>query len=239
MKKLFSLFVLLMMALSLGTTMTSCSKNEDNPTEYLAVVTVVPGTGQAGMALRVDENTVLHPTNITHSPFDKEVRAFVRYYKNGTQTSAGMTDVNVTWMDDMLTKDLAENKGAENATAYGSDPVELFNDWCTVAEDGYMTLHFSTIFGQGATHYINMVNVSDADHPLKFRLYHDAKGDKIGRERDSFVAFKMFDRAAYDKDVTIELEWDSFSGVKTAQFKHNAPKPVASTSEVTVNHDWK
>lgn len=238
MKKLFSLFVLLM-ALGLSTTMTSCSKNEDNPTEYLAVVTVVPGTGQAGMALRVDENTVLHPTNITKCPFDKEVRAFVRYYKTDSQNTAGMTDVNLTWMDDMLTKDLAENKGADNATAYGSDEVELFNDWCTVAEDGYMTLHFSTLFSAGTTHYINLVNVSDAEHPLKFRLYHDAKGDKMGRERDGFVAFKLFDRTAYDKDVTIELEWDSFSGVKTAQFKHNAPKPIAAGSDVTVNHDLK
>lgn len=238
MKKLFSLFVLLM-GLSLSTTMTSCSKNEDNPTEYLAVVTVVPGTGQAGMALRVDENTVLHPTNITKCPFDKEVRAFVRYYKTDNQTTAGMTDVHLNWIDDMLTKDLAENKGAENPASYGSDPVELFNDWCTVAEDGYLTLHFSTIFGQGATHYINLVNVSDETHPLKFRLYHDAKGDKVGPERDSFVAFKLFDRAAYDKDVTIELEWDSFTGVKTAKFNHNAPKPVATTYEVSVNHDWK
>lgn len=236
MKKYLS-FVLLFMAASLGAVFTSCSTDEDNPEEYLAIATVIPGTGKTGCVLKVDKNTYLNPVNITTPPYDKESRAFIRYYKpeNQPSNSTQVTDVQLTWMEKMLTKDLAENKGADNEKEYGDDGLVIYNDWCTVAEDGYLTLHFGTYFGvTGITHSINLVDISDAEHPYKYRLYHNANGDFMGSENDGFVSFKIFDRKDCDKDATIELEWKGFNGIKTAKFEHNPVAPVQRSLETPV-----
>lgn len=227
MKKYLSLVALFMVA-SLGALLTSCSSDDDHPDEFLAVATVIPGTGNTGCVLKVDKNTYLNPLNVTKPPYDKEIRAFIRYYKAENQTSndAKVTDVQLTWLEKMLTKDLAENKGEDNKKEYGDDEIEIYDDWCTVAEDGYVTLHFTTYFGMGGiTHSINLVNVSDAEHPNKYRLYHNANGDVRGQQNDGYVSFKIFDRADSDKDATIELEWNSFSGVKSVKFQHNPVAP--------------
>lgn len=237
--KKFASLLMMFMAIGLGATLTSCSDDKDAHDEYLAIATVIPGTGNTGCTLKVDKNTILRPVNITLAPDAKESRAFIRYYKTDNQAGGNATDVQLTWMDKMLTKDLAENKGEDNKNTYGDDGVVIYDDWCTVAEDGYLTLHFGTYFGStGISHSINLVNVSSAEHPYKYRLYHNANGDAKGYKSDGYVSFKIFDRADCDKDATIELEWNDFGQVKTVKFQHNpvftaqknAATPVAAKS---------
>ena len=87
----------------------------------------------------------LLPTNMSSSPFgDKEVRALVNY--NEVSESGGRYDkaVQVNWIDSILTKSIAPDLGSENDVVYGTDPVEIVNDWVTIAEDGYLTLRFRT-----------------------------------------------------------------------------------------------
>lgn len=234
MKKYLSLIVLFMAA-SLGTVFTSCSTDEDNPEEYLAIATVLPGTGKTGCVLKVDKNTYLNPINITKPPYDKETRAFIRYYKPEDQpsNSAQVTDVKLTWLERVLTKDLAENKGKDNVKEYGDDGLVIYNDWSTVAEDGYLTIHFGTYFGvTGITHSINLVDISDAEHPYKYRLYHNANGDFMDNQHDGIIAFKIFDRKDCDKDATIELEWRGFNDIKTVKFEHNPVAPAQRSAEM-------
>ena len=48
---------------------------------------------------------------------------------------------------------MAPNLGEEeNNRTYGNDPVEILNDWVTIAEDGYLTLRFATRWGNGQPH---------------------------------------------------------------------------------------
>lgn len=233
MNKLFKLFVIVL-AISLGATLVSCSTDsKDTPAEYLAVATAIPGTGDAGFLLKVDKNTTLRPVNVTKCPFEKETRVFVRYYEVENQTSSAYKEVNLLAISDMLTKDLAENKGADNAKEYGSDALAIYDDWSTVAEDGYMTIHFCAFFGRGGiTHSINLVDVSDAEHPNKFRLYHNAHNDISLNTTDGYAAFRIFPRSECDKDATIELEWDDLSGaVRQVKFQHNPTSPVQKTAE--------
>lgn len=233
MNKLFKLFVFVL-AISLGATLVSCSTDsKDTPAEYLAVATAIPGTGDAGFLLKVDKNTTLRPVNVTKCPFEKETRVFVRYYEVENQTSSAYKEVNLLAISDMLTKDLAENKGTDNAKEYGSDALAIYDDWSTVAEDGYMTIHFCAFFGRGGiTHSINLVDVSDAEHPNKFRLYHNAHNDISLNTTDGYAAFRIFPRSECDKDATIELEWDDLSGaVRQVKFQHNPTSPVQKTAE--------
>ena len=185
-----------------------------------AIVTVKPDADNSSFYMQLDDETVLYPVNMKNSPFGtKEVRALVNYRK---PTSAEMqkgglyddaTNVYVNWIDSILTKDTVPDLGDLNAETYGDDPLSVYGDWCTVVEDGYLTLHFGTYWVAGSQHRINLVTGSDPDDPYKVVLYHDAGGSSFGEAGDALVAFSL--AALPDtggQTVTLTLQWRSFSG---------------------------
>lgn len=96
-----------------------------------------------------------------------------------------------------------------------------------MAEDGYLTLHFATVFGNGAQHKLNLVHRDDVNTPYYFTLYHDAQGDFTGLEQDGIVAFKLYDLPALqeiDQPVHITLEWNTRLGTQSAKFKYTPRK---------------
>ena len=86
------------------------------------------------------------PVNMTSSPFgQKEVRALVNFDETNESSGIYSKAVNINWIDSILTKPIAPDLGVtSNDSIYGSDPVEIVNDWVTIAEDGYLTLRFRT-----------------------------------------------------------------------------------------------
>ena len=227
MKKFMMYFAgLSLMAGTLG--LQSCSDDLDDGGQMMmnAMVTVKPNADNTAVTLQLDDYTVLHPENLQKSPFGtKEVRARACLdYKDSQKQH-----VDVVWLDSVLTKRLTKNLGneEENRKAYGNDPLNILNDWITVAEDGYLTLHFATVFGNGAQHKLNLVHRDDVNTPYYFTLYHDAQGDFTGLEQDGIVAFKLYDLPALqeiDQPVQITLEWNTRVGTQTAKFKYNPRK---------------
>ena len=205
----------------------SCSDDLDDGGQPLmnAMVTVKPNADNTEVTLQLDDYTVIHPDNLQKSPFGtKEVRARACLdYQNDDQ------HVDVVWLDSVLTKRLTKNLGneEENRKAYGNDPINILNDWITVAEDGYLTLHFATVFGNGSQHKLNLVHRDDVNTPYYFTLYHDAQGDFTGLEQDGIVAFKLYDLPALqeiDQPVHITLEWNTRLGTQSAKFKYTPRK---------------
>ncbi len=227
MKKFMMYFAgLSLMAGTLG--LQSCSDDLDDGGQMMmnAMVTVKPNADNTAVTLQLDDYTVLHPENLQKSPFGtKEVRARACLdYKDSQKQH-----VDVVWLDSVLTKKLVKNQGSEdeNRKTYGNDPLNILNDWITVAEDGYLTLHFATVFGNGAQHKLNLVHRDDVNTPYYFTLYHDAQGDFTGLEQDGIVAFKLYDLPALqeiDQPVQITLEWNTRVGTQTAKFKYNPRK---------------
>ena len=252
MKRIHSLFIgLTLMAPILF--LQSCLSDDDYDDDYLAIcpidqpnalVTVKPNADNTGFIMQLNDSTTLWPVNLRQSPFGtKEVRALVNYrqatpsdIEKGSATS-GMPCVFVNWIDSILTKPVVEGmySAEENLQIYGDDPLEIVDDWTTVAEDGYLTLRFRTRWGGKAEHRVNLVHRTDVNTPYYFTLYHDAQGDTEGQTGDALVAFKLADwmMAPSDQDyATLTLEWKSYSGTKTAQFKFRQNKGnVSSTSE--------
>lgn len=194
-----------------------------------ALVTVkTSSTGH--LILQLNDSTVLWPVNMEKSPFgDKEVRALVNYRApEGKEFEkaiyADIPNVYINWIDSILTKPTAENKGEGNQLAYGADPVEIVNDWVTVAEDGYLTLRFRTRWSRGVQHQVNLVVTGDADNPYKVTFYHNAKGDVNGSVGDGIVAFRLAGLPdTQGQTVHLTLEWQSYSGTKTTKFKYRTP----------------
>lgn len=202
----------------------SCT-NDDGSAELLrptALVTVCPNA-DGSFIMQLDDETQLVPTNLKTSPFGtKEVRALVNYTEtNVSPQDTGVRNVEVNWLDSIRTKLPVETLGEQDAAKYGNDPVEIIQDWVTVAEDGYLTLRIRTLWGTPhATHVLNLVTGTNPKNPYELELRHDAKGDRNGRWGDALIAFNLNKLpGANAGNAKIKLKWMSFTGEKSAEFE--------------------
>lgn len=202
----------------------SCTNDDDSP-ELLrptALVTVCPNA-DGSFIMQLDNATQLVPTNLKTSPFGtKEVRALVNYTEtNVSPQDKKVRNVEVNWLDSIRTKLPVETLGKQDEVKYGNDPVEIVQDWVTVAEDGYLTLRIRTLWGSPhATHILNLVTGTNPDDPYELELRHDAKGDKNGRWGDALIAFNLNKLPRGDAGIAkIKLKWKSFTGDKSAKFE--------------------
>ncbi|NDW08491.1 NigD-like protein [Dysgonomonas sp. 520] len=200
-----------------------------------ALVTVKPVSGDS-FYMQLDDNTTLFPTNMKSSPYgDREVRALVNYKKVNKPSEGYDIAVSINWIDSILTKQMAPDLGLENDEIYGADPVEIINDWVTIAEDGYLTLRFRTIFGNSSkAHYVNLLASSDADNLYEVEFRHNAYGDVHGYEQDGLVAFNLNSLPDTEgKTVKLRLKWKSFSGDKFTEFDYCTRKSTPASSAIT------
>ena len=202
----------------------SCTNDDDSP-ELLrptALVTVCPNA-DGSFIMQLDNATQLVPTNLKTSPFGtKEVRALVNYTEtNVSPQDKKVRNVGVNWLDSIRTKLPVETLGKQDEIKYGNDPIEIVQDWVTVAEDGYLTLRIRTLWGSPhATHILNLVTGTNPEDPYELELRHDAKGDKNGRWGDALIAFNLNKLPRGDAGIAkIKLKWKSFTGDKSAKFE--------------------
>ena len=238
MKKFFGFNKLLASVAVLASVMIFQSCLDDDDNDYYryalpnALVTVKP-VADNSFFMQLDDSTTLLPVNMKNSPYgEKEVRALVNF--DPVNESSGEYDkaVHINWIDSILTKPIAPLLGSDNDAVYGTDPVEIVNDWVTLAEDGYLTLRFRTLRSDmGKAHFVNLLHVPEADNPYVVEFRHNAYGDVYGREADALVAFNL-DRLpdTEGKTVKLTLKWNSFSGEKSAEFDYCTRKSVSASS---------
>lgn len=200
-----------------------------------ALVTVKEDAGET-LFFQLDDQTTLLPVNLNSHPFGgKEVRALINY--DEVDESSGDFDkaVHVNWIDSIRTKPMAPNLGDQNDDKYGDDPVEIVRDWVTIAEDGYLTLRFRTLWSNmGITHHVNLIPTNNPDNPYEVEFKHDANGDVTGRMGDGLVAFKL-DNLPDTEGETIKLKliWNAFNGVtKSVEFDYKTRAATSGTNAV-------
>ena len=197
----------------------SCLDDDDNNAYYLrypnALVTVKEAADGA-FFLQLDDKTTLLPTNVKTSPFgDKEVRALMNYSEVDEASGEYTKAVHINWIDSILTKPIAPDLGEENDKIYGTDPVEIVNDWVTV-------------WGGSQKHFVNLLLGQNPDNPYEVEFRHNAYGDTYGKTDDGLVAFKLDELPDTEgKTVKLKLKWKSFSGDKSAEFDYCTRKSVA------------
>ena len=224
-KILLSICVLASMA-----SVVSCDDGYDSsmgfydPSYSVALVTVKQ-TEEKDCYLQLDDFTTLYPTNFKGSPFgDKEVRALVNYFYLDGEAGVYNRNIFVNWIDSIRTKSTVVSIGnsESDAEAYGDDPIEIVNDWCTIAEDGYLTLRFRILSNYtGRTHYLNMVTNVDPYDPYTVELRHDATGDVSGKPADGLIAFNLGELPDTNgKTVKLTLKWSGYEADKSVTFDY-------------------
>lgn len=232
---------LLMITAVLFTAMSFQSCLDDDDDNYWelrypnALVTVKPVDGNS-CYLQLDDATTLLPVNLTSSPFgEKEVRALMNF-KEVNESSGGYSKaVYVNWIDSILTKQMVPDLALANDSVYGNDPVDMINDWVTIAEDGYLTLRFRTIWGNdNKAHLVNLLINPDPEKPYEVEFRHNAFDDHYGSPADGLVAFNLNSLPDTEgKTVKLKLKWNSFSGEKTAEFDYCTRKSTPANSAIT------
>ncbi len=231
---------ILMAVVVIFTTLTfqSCLDDDDNDYWRLrypnALVTVKPVSDNS-FYLQLDDNTTLLPTNLKSSPFgDKEVRALLNYSEVDESSEGYSQAIHINWIDSILTKQIAPDLESDNDSVYGTDPVEIINDWVTIAEDGYLTLRFRTWRGEyNKAHFVNLLASPDPAKPYEVEFRHNAYGDTHGVEKDALVAFNLDSLPDTEgKTVKLKLKWKSYSGDKSAEFDYCTRKSTPATSAI-------
>lgn len=129
---------------------------------------------------------------------EKEMRAFVKYedaqLPDGVDGGIYAKAVKVSWLDSIRTKNtVVSTTVAEDEQKYGQDPVTIWKDW-TVVEDGYMTIHFSTWWGNSnIKHEVNLVTGANPEDPYEVHFRHNDFNDYPARWSDGVVAFRLAD----------------------------------------------
>lgn len=217
-------------------TFQSC--NDDDDTDWSQVLpnalVTVKQNGDA-CYLQLDDNTTLLAQNLKSTVFGgKEVRALVNYSSTNEKSDLYNQVVHVNWIDSILTKKPVPSLASdtENSEKYGNNIVDIVRDWVTVAEDGYLTLRFRTLWGGEKVHYINLVSGVNPANPYEVELRHNANGDPKWRWGDALVAFDL-NKVLPDtqgKTVKLTIRWKSSQGEKTVDFDYCSRKSISSPS---------
>lgn len=210
----------------------SCLKDNGYDMSLLypnAIVTVKPAEGTPSFYLQLDDKTTLEPANMTESPFkDREVRALVNYTPVDEPSTEHDMKVNINWIDDVLTKDIVRDMGEENDKTYGNDAIEIAASWVNIAEDGYLTLQFMSLFGNtGISHEVNLLNAGTPENPYVVEFRHNAHGDNSSYMASEIVAFRLDGQEdgvglpdTEGQTVDLTLRYKSYDGEKTMVFKY-------------------
>ena len=202
----------------------ACSNSREPDLYYPTALVTACTQGDSVFILQLDDSTTLYPSNITRSPFGREVRALVNYSETDVANH-----VYINWIDSIRTKFPMPTMGTQNDSLYGADPIEIVRDWVTIAEDGYLTLRVRTLWsGTGKKHNINLLMGTNPDNPFELQLRHDALGDVGGTMGDALIAFNLNALCPSANPIKMTLKWQSFSGEKSVEFdlRPSSRRPV-------------
>lgn len=215
---------LLLMAVA-ALTMHSCTDDDNQSYSVLipnALVTV-KATDDNATYFQLDENTTLYPENIKTELYDgKQVRALMNFTELDKVTPGFTKTVQVNWIDSIRTKDMVALSETVTNEWLGNDPVDIVNDWVTIAEDGYLTLRLRMPwYNRHSPHNMNLLGHVNPENPFEVELRHNAHGDTFGPLTDSMIAFRLNEiPAEIPEGQELTVKWKTLNGIeKTVNFK--------------------
>jgi hypothetical protein len=202
----------------------SCSDRDDYYTSNgIDAVVTVKTTDDGRAFLQLDDQTTLMPSNMDISPFDREVRALINFWEESGPSGIYDHRVRINRIDSIRTKSTEPFIADENDELYGTSPVDIYNDWITVVEDGYLTLHLSMAWGDPKhIHYVHLLTGGNPEDPYEVELRHDANGDPGYKPAQALMAFRLDQLPDTEGEtVTLTLKWKSANGGnRTAEFDY-------------------
>ena len=186
---------------------------EGRPLSYAAIVSVKQSPTDT-LYFQVDDTTRLFPRNFTDEKLVGErIVCDISVYNKVMGSYGYVTDVN--YYDS-----IDNGEFTADVSAPGDDGLDIVFDWMTGAEDGYLTLHYSTWWGdEGIRHRFRLIAGTNPEDPYELVLRHDAAGDKHQEQGESLVYFDINTLPETgDEYKILTLKWKDCAG-KTESHK--------------------
>lgn len=181
---------------------------------YDALVTVV--SSDKANLLVVDDTITVKPAGVVGAIYNKpEVRAVAKFAvpSNVGKPTDGL-EVRLLNLDTIRTK--PSTPWTETLDKQlGGAPINIEKTWMTVAEDGYLTLHYTVMVGtKGGLHSLHLLKGRDPQKPYELELRHTDRGDYGTRYSQGVVAFDIKDilPLGTDKKLNLTVRYKGFDG---------------------------
>ena len=174
--------------------------------EYNAVVTVKQTTSGT-IYFQVDEKSRLYPVNY-EEPYTGPKRLACLISDFG-----GMVDGNVNWHYGMVVWSEEVEEGPiypRDESFPADDGLNVLDDWMTSLEDAFLTIHYSTFWGDGST--AHQLLLMEGNQEGEFLLLHYRNGDEALTEADALICFDLNDRLPKTEGMDIKLKWTTGAG---------------------------
>ncbi|WP_280764706.1 NigD-like protein [Parabacteroides sp. PFB2-10] len=134
--------------------------------------------------------------------------------------------VKVNGVDPILTKEIAEDKGEENDSYYGTDPVAVKDIW---VGGGYLNVIFKFNYGGMQKHFINLLPVTDSENPYEVEFRHHAYKDPAEAAVAGIVCFDLSSLPKTEGEtVKLKVHFKTFNGEKTFELEYNSDKETVT-----------
>ena len=188
--------------------------------QYLAILTVKK-TPTDSVYFQLNDSTTIYASN-----YQDRYSRMERVFCDITVTLKKVGRFNYTGMINWI-ESLDEGKVTSDSTVPGTDGLDILNDWMTGVEDGYLTVHYSTWWGNSPVqHDFYLVTGANPADPYEVELRQNANGDKKDEEGDSLICFdinSLPDTGGQYKTLT--LKWTTSGGsASEKEFKFKTRK---------------
>lgn len=207
--------------------------------EYNAIVTVKQEAG-GRIYFQLDDNNILYPVNYT-APFTRQRRIIcgLSWWSDSNQCTVHWMDflqegtAGYGYMDDDAPEGGSYDEDylpggdtppEESAPDPWGDEIDVLDDWMTTVEDGYLTLHYSTFWGDGnVAHTLMLIFGENPEDPYEVRLLHLRNGDPALTEADALVYFDLAELPSTGGGAcTLTLKWKNGSGETAKSFLYKS-----------------
>lgn len=214
MKNLIFLLSALLLAGCMAAPAEPDGRDRELPYTTDAVVTVKQDT-DGTVFFQLTDTQRLFPGN--DYPFTRQMRAWGSLTIYAEEVPLYGNKVDVNWLEPLDEGKFVQILPALETKA-GIDP--MINSWVTDVEDGYLTLHYKTWWGDPAGHHDFYLVAQDPANPYSLTLYHDSHADGQVSYTEGIIYFdinSLPDTGDYYKAVT--LNWITTQGkAETAKF---------------------
>lgn len=203
----------------------SCSDDDAYSLDKFAieVMTAKPLGGGTFYLIR-DNGETLWPFANNDNRFNpkSKQRVQVNYTMLSDSTQGFSHGIKINWIDGILTKPIASNKGDENDEIYGTDPVELI---AIETGGGFLDIMFGAYYSDsGEKHFVNLIPSASNDstsYELEFR--HNAYGDEQKYGVKGLVSFDLSSLPdTKGETVTLKIKFNTFDGEVIKEIPYNS-----------------
>lgn len=198
---------------------------------WISVATVESQQNSNDYFFRLDDGTTLWPAAGYYIGQNMEdgQRVLLTYTVLSDELSGFDHYIKVNDIETVLTKQIAEDKGVENDSYYGNDPVLVRK--ISVGQR-FLTIWFEARYGGSKKHFVNLVQMENESIDNYFEFRHNAYDDPASDMLLSPVCFDLKSIDTEGETIELVININTFDGEIAYKVEYNSHADKLSVSSI-------